>query len=162
MPINIPESVFEKYYDIIDSTITDIFGIDCQLMYIDKVEEISNTFDNVPAHNGLNAHRRRTSDDFKRGDKTYKEVEKFETIRLKVYWDSKSWVKVGGDIVTPDTAIQTIFFASDLDKIQRAKYLIVHDTIQDVKQFRFVKSGEPFPMGLRQYRYFGCFWKRAA
>jgi len=162
MPLQIPESVFEKYYDIIDSTITDIFGIDCQLMYIEKVEEISNTFDNIPTNKSVNAHRRRTSDDFKRGDKTYKEVEKLETVRLKVYWDSKHWTKVGGDIVAPDTAIQTIFFATDLDKIQRAKYLLVHNNIKDQKEFRFVRSGEPFPMGLRQYRYFGCFWKRAA
>jgi hypothetical protein len=162
MPINIPESVFEKYYDIIDSTITDIFGIDCQLAFINKVEVVSNTFDNVPSNQSINAHRRQTGGDFKRGDVTYKEVETFETIRLKVYWDSKDWTKVGGNVVTPDTAIQTIFFATDLDKIQRAKYLIVHDTITDQKLYRFVKQGEPFPMGLRQYRYFGCFWKRAA
>jgi hypothetical protein len=162
VPIKIPESVFEKYYDIIDSTITDIFGIDCQLMYIDKVEEISNTFDNIPTNKSINAHRRQTAGDYKTGDKTFKEVEKFETIRLKVYWDSKDWVKVAGDVVAPNTAIQTIFFATDLARIQRAKYLIVHDTISDQKLYRFVKSGEPFPMGLRQYRYFGCFWQRAS
>ena len=131
-------------------------------MFIEKVEEVSNSFDNVPTNQSINAHRRRPSDDFKRGNKTFKEVETFETIRLKVYWDSKDWVKVGGNIVTGDTAIQTIFFASDLDKIQRAKYLIVNNAIKDQKEFRFTKAGEPFPMGLRQYRYFGCFWKRAA
>jgi len=116
MPINIPESVFTKYYDIIDSTINDIFGIDCQLVFTEKVEEISDTFDNIPYNKSVNAHRRR-SDNYKRGEKTFKEVEKKETIRLKVYWDSKSWIKAGGDIVVPDNSIQTIFFASDLDKV---------------------------------------------
>lgn len=161
MPINIPESVFTKYYDIIDSTINDIFGIDCQLVFVEKVEEISNTYDNIPFNKSVNAHRLQ-SDNYKRADKTFKEVEKKEIIRLKVYWDSKSWVKLGGDIVVPDNSIQTIFFASDLDKVMRAKYLLVHNTIKDLREFKFTKFGEPFPMGLRQKRYFGCFWQRAA
>ena len=160
MPINIPESVYTKYYDIIDSTINDIFGIDCTLVFVEKVEEISNTYDNVPYNKSVNAHRRR-SDNYKRANKTIKEVEKKETIKLKVYWDSKSWVNVGGDIVYPDNSIQTIFFASDLDKVMRAKYLMVHNTIEELREYKFTKFGEPFPMGLRQNRYFGCFWQRA-
>lgn len=160
MPITIPESVFQKYYDVIDSTITNIFGIDCDLIFVETIEEVSNTFDNIPQNKSINAHRQNTGD-YKRENKTFREVEKRETIRLKVYWDSKSWVKVGGDIVAPDTGIQTIFFATDLDKIMRAKYLAVHQTIADKREYRFVKQGEPFPMGLRQNRYFGCFWKRA-
>jgi len=160
MPINIPESVFNKYYDIIDSTINDIFGVVCQLVYIEKVEEIANTFDNIPSRKSINAHRQR-GDNYKRAEKVYKEVEKLEDIKLKVYWDSKSWIKIGGDIVIPDTAIQTIFFASDLDKVMRAKYLIAHKDIKDKREYRFSRFGEPFPMGLRQNRYFGCFWERA-
>lgn len=160
MPLNIPESVFDKYYDIIDSTITNIFGIDCTLVFVEQVEEIANTFDNIPHNKSINAHRQHGGD-YKRADKTFKEVETRETIRLKVYWDSKSWVKAGGDIVVPDNSIQTIFFATDLDKIMRAKYLLVHQTIEDQREYRFTKFGEPFPMGLRQYRYFGCFWQRA-
>ena len=35
MPVNIPESVFDKYYDVIDSTF-DIFGVTCQLVFIEK------------------------------------------------------------------------------------------------------------------------------
>tara|TARA_Y100000114_G_C11656312_1_gene276763 strand:- start:173 stop:658 length:486 start_codon:yes stop_codon:yes gene_type:complete len=160
MPINIPESVFTKYYDIIDSTINDIFGIDCELVFIEKIEEISNTFDNIPHNKSINAHRRR-SDNYKRGNKTIKEVEKRETVKLKVYWDSKNWVKVGGGIVVPDNSIQTIFFASDLDKVMRAKFLHVHKNISELRDYKFTKFGEPFPMGLRQNRYFGCFWQRA-
>jgi hypothetical protein len=43
----------------------------------------------------------------------------------------------------------------------RAKYLIAHKGIKDQREFKFKKFGEPFPMGLRQNRYFGCFWERA-
>jgi hypothetical protein len=160
MPLRIPESVFDKYYDIIDSTINDIFGVDCKLVFVDRVEEISNSYDNVPHNKSINAHRQRVGD-HRREDKVYQDVERTETIRLKVYWDSKSWVKVGGNIVVADNAIQTIFFATDLERVMRANYLVVHDSIADKKDFRFIKSGEPFPMGLRQNRYFGCFWRRA-
>ncbi len=159
MPVNIPESVFTKYYDVVDSTF-DIFGVTCQLVYIEKVEEISNTFDNIPSNRSINSHRRDTSI-YKRENKVIKEVEKLEDIKIKVYWDSKSWVKVGGDMVIPDNSIQTIFFATDLDKIMRAKQLIVHKDIKDKREMRFTKFGEPFPMGLRQDRYFGCFWERS-
>ena len=84
-----------------------------------------------------------------------------EDIKLKVYWDSKSWTKIGGDMVIPDGSIQTIFYATDLDKIMRAKELIVHKDIKTLRELRFKKHGEPFPMGLKQSRYFGCFWERS-
>jgi hypothetical protein len=160
MPVSIPESVFDKYYDVVDSTFT-IFGVTCQLVYVEKFEEISNTFDNIPSNKSINSHRKRGPEQYKRQNKVIKEVEKTEDIKLKVYWDSKSFVKTGGNIVLPDNSIQTIFFASDLGKIVRAKELIAHKDIKDKKEMRFQRTGEPFPMGLRQNRYFGCFWERA-
>ena len=159
MPVSIPESVFDKYYDVVDSTFT-IFGVTCQLVYVETVEEISNTYDNIPENRSVNAQRRR-QETYKRQDKVIKQVEKTEDIKLKVYWDSRSFIKPGGNIVVPDNSIQTIFFASDMGKIVRAKELIVHKDIKDKKEMRFQRAGEPFPMGLRQNRYFGCFWERA-
>ena len=160
MPVTIPESVFTKYYDVIDSTFT-IFGVTCQLVYIEKVEEISTIYDNVPSNRSINPHRRNGPSQYRRQNKVIKEVEKLEDINLKVYWDSKSWIKVGGDIVTPENGIQTIFFATDLDKIKKSKELIVHKGIKDSQEMRFKRAGEPFPMGLRKNRYFGCFWDRS-
>jgi len=159
MPINIPQSVYEKYYDVIDSTITNIFGVTCELIYIEKVEVIDNSFDNIPDNRSVNPHRR-PNNNHKRNNKTFKEVEKKEDIKLKVYWDSRNWTKVGGNIVVPENGIQTIFFATDLSKVVKAKELVVHKQIKDLKEMRFRRVGEPFPMGLLQVRYFGCFWER--
>ena len=158
MPINVPQSVFDKYFDVIDSTFT-IFGVSCQLVYIDKVEKKVEEFDNLPTNNYLNPHRRGNTD-YNRGGVTYIEVEKTEDITLKVYWDRKSWVKVAEDIAVPENSIQTICLASDLPKILRAKEMIVHKGVKDIIEMRFTMSGEPFPMGLKQDRYFGCFWER--
>ena len=159
MPISVPQSVFDKYYDVVDSTFN-IFGVTCQLVYVEKVEEISNTFDNIPDNRSLNAHRR-SQPQYTRQNKVVKEIEKTEDIKLKVYWDSKSWTKIGGDMVIPDNSVQTIFFATDLDKIMRAKEIIVHKDIKDIMEMKFKKFGEPFPMGLKQSRYYGCFWERS-
>lgn len=157
MPITIPQSVFDKYYDVVDSTFN-IFGVTCQLVYIEKVEVIDNSYNNIPDNRSLNSHRRRGGD-HKRADKTFREVEKLEDIKLKVYWDSKSWVNPGGNIVLPERGVQTIFFATDLGKVMRAKEIIVHKNIKELREFRFQKKGEPFPMGIGQDRYFGCFWE---
>jgi|TARA_R110000744_G_scaffold291956_4_gene402540 hypothetical protein len=159
MPINVPQSVFDKYFDVIDSTFT-IFGVSCQLVYIDKIEKKVADFDNLPTNNSMNPHRR-SNTDYNRGGVTYVEVEKTEDITLKVYWDRKSWVKVSNDIVAAEGSIQTICFATDLPKILRAKEMIVHKGVKDIIEMRFSLAGEPFPMGLQQNKYFGCFWERS-
>jgi|TARA_B100000085_G_scaffold270686_1_gene283354 hypothetical protein len=158
MPITIPQSVFDKYYDVVDSTFN-IFGVTCQLVYIEKVEVIDNTYDNIPDNRSINPHRRPGGGNYRRNNKTIKEVEKIEDIKMKVYWDSKNWTKVSDKIVIPQRGIQTIFFGTDLPKVLNAKEIIVHKTIKDLSEFRFQRSGEPFPMGIGQERYFGCFWE---
>jgi hypothetical protein len=156
MAIIVPESVFDKYYDVIDSTFS-IFGVDCILVFTDVTEEASSN-DNIPNVPSINVHRR-NQDQFKRDNKNLKQTEKFEDIRLKVYWDSKDFIKPTTNLVLQNNSIQTIFFLSDLQKINRAKELIVHKGIKDIQEMRFKKLGQPFPMGLRQNRYCGCFWE---
>ena len=54
MPINVPQSVFDKYFDVIDSTFN-IFGVMCQLVSIQKVEKIVyNPNNNIPDRNTIN------------------------------------------------------------------------------------------------------------
>ena len=111
MPINVPQSVFDKYYDVIDSTFT-IFGVTCKLVYIETVEEISTSYDNLPTHNSISAHRRGGGNPaYRREEVVLKEVEKTEDIKLKVYWDNRAWIKVSNDIVVPDNSIQTISYS---------------------------------------------------
>jgi len=159
MPITVPESVFDKYFDVIDSTFN-IFGVTCQLVSIEKKEVIVyNPDNNIPNKNTINDHRR-GGGTHNRGTKTIKEVEVLTDIKLKVYWDEKSWVKITSDIAVPNGSIQTIGFMSDLSKILAAKSLIVHKDIKDYKEIRFQRTGEHIPLGLKQNRYFACFWER--
>lgn len=160
MPINVPQSVFDKYFDVIDSTFN-IFGVTCQLISIEKREVIVyNPDDNIPDKNSINNHRR-GGGTHNRGTKTIKETEVLTDIKLKVYWDEKQWTGITKGIVVPDASIQTIGFMADLPKILSAKQLLVHKGIKDYKEMRFERVGEHIPLGLKQDRYFACFWKRA-
>lgn len=160
MPVNVPESVFDKYFDVIDSTFN-IFGVNCQLVSINKVEEIVTIpNNNIPEKNSVNAHRNRGNSDFEIQNKIIKEIEVLTDIRLKVYWDARQWIGVTDSIKIPDGSIQTIGFMSDLSKVLQAKALIVHKDIKDYKELRFERFGEHIPMGLRQNRYFSCIWRR--
>lgn len=159
MPINVPQSVFDKYFDVIDSTFN-IFGVMCQLVSIQKVEKIVyNPNNNIPDRNTINDHRR-GGGDRNRGTVTIVETEVLTDIKLKVYWDSKQWVGVTKNMVVPDGTIQTIGMMTDLPDILKAKELIVHKDIKDYKEMRFQRQGEHIPLGLKQNRYFACFWKR--
>ena len=159
MPINVPQSVFDKYFDVIDSTFN-IFGVTCQLVSIQKVEKIVyNPNNNIPDRNTINDHRR-GGGDRNRGTVTIVETEVLTDIKLKVYWDSKQWVGITKDMVVPDGTIQTIGMMSDLPDVLKEKELIVHKGIKDYKEMRFQRQGEHIPMGLKQDRYFACFWKR--
>jgi hypothetical protein len=159
MPINVPQSVFDKYFDVIDSTFN-IFGVTCQLVSIQKVEKIVyNPNNNIPDRNTINDHRR-GGGDRNRGTVTIVETEVLTDIKLKVYWDSKQWIGITKDIVVPDGTIQTIGLMTDLPDVLKAKELIVHKGIKEYKEMRFQRQGEHIPMGLKQDRYFACFWKR--
>lgn len=158
MPVNVPESVFDKYFDVIDSTFT-IFGVDCQLVLTDTIEEVIYIpNNNIPERNSINAHINRKGD-YERSNKIIKEVEVLQNIRLKVYWNPKEFIDVAS-VQVPDNVIQTIGMMTDLPLVLKSKALIVHDKIKDIKEMKFERIGEHIPMGLRQTRYFSCLWRR--
>lgn len=158
MPVNVPESVFDKYYDVIDSTFN-IFGLDCQLVLTDTIEEIVYIpNNNIPERNSINSHINRKGD-YERSNKIIKEVEVLRDIRLKVYWNPKEFIGVSA-VQVPDNIIQTIGLMTDLPIVLKSKALIVHKTIKDIKEMKFERIGEHIPMGLRQNRYFSCLWRR--
>jgi len=158
MSINVPQSVFDKYFEVIDSTFT-IFGVTCQLVFTEMEKIDYDPDNNIPDHNSINIHHG-GGGHIDRGEESYREVERLEDLVLKVYWNNKSWIEVGGNIKVPDGSIQTIGKMTDLPKVLRAKELIVHKDIKDYGEIRFERSGAHHPLGLRQTKYFACFWNR--
>ena len=157
--MKIPQKIFDKYNEVIDATIRDL-GVDCKLVMVETVEEIDNSYNNIPDNRSINPNRRR-QDQYRRDNKVYKEVETFEIVRMKIYWDRRAWLKAGGVLVVPDNSIQTVFWGTDLGRVMRAKQLIAHTNIEDDLEMRFIKYGEPFPVGFHKERYWACFWERS-
>ena len=162
MTIRIPSGVLTKYKEVIDATIsTDMFGVVCQLVFEEQIEVISNTFDNIPYTKSVNAHRRDGKEQYKTGTKTYKTVERFEDITIKVYWTPKDFVVPFKNLNVPDGSIQIIGYQSDLPRIRRAKAFIPMKTNDDIGGIRYKLYKEPFPMGIGKDRYFGAFMEMA-
>ncbi|MFN9954614.1 MAG: hypothetical protein ACK55I_16075, partial [bacterium] len=102
----------------------DIFGVVCKLVTTNKIEEvIYNPSNNIPERNSINAHRI-NNPDYERSNKIIREVEVYNEIKLKVYWNPRDWINVAGDIQVPNNVIQTIGFMKDLPLILKSKALI--------------------------------------
>ena len=68
MAITIPDSVFDKYFEVVDSTF-DIFGVTCQLATVTLEEIPYDPDNNIPDLNSIDV-RRRHDDQFDRGEKS--------------------------------------------------------------------------------------------
>lgn len=156
MAINIPQSVFDKYYEVVDSTF-DIFGVTCQLTYLDKVEQIDGSY-NIPEVRSIGQNKHPVNQ-FTTGGANFQDSETTEDIIMKVYWDSKNFTQLGGDFEYPAGTVQTIFKAADLPRIMRCDSLLIHKKLDNI-QYKFRQLMEPFPMGIKLDHYFGCFWER--
>jgi len=100
------------------------------------------------------------------GGKGYKAVESSDDITLRIYWDRKNWVKTGAEVNIPNGGIQTIAYMTDLDKIEKCKYMIPkYDGIENYDpNAKFEKTGMSFPQGFKQNntKYVVTFWTRAS
>lgn len=170
MAINIPSSVFDVYNEAIL-----LFTRTATLVYPEKKEDCPNCLMNTMGNTGRSISIYKTGGPypFERGmpcpycnGQGYKSVEATDEITLRIYWDRKSWVSVGVPINIPDGAIQTISYMTDLDKIEKCKYMIPkYDGIEKYDpNAKFEKMGMSFPQGFKQNntKYVVTFWTRAS
>jgi hypothetical protein len=162
MSFQIPQSVFDKYNEVVDYMINEAFGVICQLVSIEKVETIVSNpeTNNIPQRNSINAHRKRSNGGYDRGIVTVTEKEVLTEVKLRCYFDKKSWNGIkDSNIVVPDADLETIGFMSDMPELMRAKEMIVHKGIKDYKEQRYVRVGDPMPWAFKKNRYVICYWK---
>lgn len=169
MAINIPSGVFDVYNEAIL-----LFTRSATLVYPEKKEDCPNCImSNMGTRNrSISIYQTGGPFPFERGmpcpycnGKGYKAEESTDTITLRIYWDRKSWVKTGAEINIPDMSIQTIAYMADLEKIEKAKYLIPsYDGIENYDvNAKYEKAGISFPQGFKQNntKYVVTFWSRA-
>jgi len=169
MAINIPSGVFDVYNEAIL-----LFTRSATLVYPEKKEDCPNCIMNTmgTSNRSVSIYQTGGPYPFDRGmpcpycnGKGYKAVEATDSITLRIYWDRKNWVKTGAEINIPDMSIQTIAYMTDLDKIEKAKYLIPsYDGIEKYDpNAKNEKARISFPQGFKQNntKYVVTFWKRA-
>tara|TARA_B100001939_G_scaffold340069_1_gene347652 strand:- start:833 stop:1345 length:513 start_codon:yes stop_codon:yes gene_type:complete len=168
MAINIPSSVFKTYNEAVK-----LFTRTGRLIYPEVKEECPNCYlDTLGTRNrSISFYKPSGPYPFERGmpcpycgGKGYKANESTDDITLRIYWDRKSWVSTDFKIDVPDGGIQTISYMTDLDKINKAKYLIpLYDGSEKYDEARFQKAGPSFPQGFKQNetKYVVTFWSRA-
>ena len=168
MAINIPSSVFSTYNEAVK-----LFTRTGRLVYPETKEECPNCYlDTLGTRNrSISYYKSGGPYPFERGmpcpycgGKGYKANETTVDITLRIYWDRKSWVSTDFKIDVPDGGIQTISYMTDLDKINKAKYLIpFYDGSEKYDEARFQKAGPSFPQGFKQNetKYVVTFWSRA-
>jgi hypothetical protein len=170
MAINIPSSVFTTYNEAVL-----LFTRTATLVYPEKKEDCPNCImSNLGTRNrSMSIYQPGGPYPFERGmpcpycgGKGYKAVEVTNDVTLRIYWDRKSWVDVGVPINIPAGSIQTIAYMTDLEKIEKCKYMIPkYDGIQNYDvNAKFEKTGMSFPQGFKQNdtKYVVTFWTRAA
>lgn len=161
----IPDEVFNIYNEVVDYMIDDAFGVICQTISIEKVEQVIGSdpeTNHVPTRNSINAHRKRGGGGYDRGNVTVVEKEVLEDIKLRCYFDRRDWVKFkDSNIVVPDADMQTIGYMADMPKLEKCKGLIVHKEIKKYGESRYARVGDPMPWGFKKNRYVICHWKRS-
>jgi hypothetical protein len=169
MAINIPSGVFDVYNEAIL-----LFTRSAKLVYPEKKEDCPNCImSNMGTRNrSMSIYQSGGPYPFDRGmpcpycgGKGYKATESSDNVTLRIYWDRKNWVKTGAEINIPDMTIQTIAYMADLDKIEKAKYLIPsYDGVENYDpNAQYEKMGISFPQGFKQNntKYVVTFWTRA-
>ena len=159
MAFSIPSGVFTKYAEIADAMLAASgFGTTCKLVYVDKIETMSDTVPDVKRKKMMNVQGMGTPTGFKRGTVQFKTVETSENIVLRTYWSQKDFQKIG-NVTLPDGSVMCIGNYSDLQKIYKASFLEIETEKSNHKPWRFDKAAEPMIYGLNN-NYLISYWKR--
>ncbi|MAK37648.1 MAG: hypothetical protein CMC15_15930 [Flavobacteriaceae bacterium] len=158
--VAIPSGVFNKYAEFADGmlNLTTGFGTQCQLVYTDKIEVITNDVPNFKQKRVFDVQSMNPDSGFSRGSKKFKTVETTENITLRVYWDEKEFKKFG-NISIPEGGVMAIGNYSELAKIRKAAFLLIETAKTGHAQWKFEKAAEPTVHGLDS-DYLMSYWKR--
>jgi hypothetical protein len=169
MPINIPDSLFDTYFENVDYFNNEAFGVDCILYYPAVKEICSNCIYNHITKTSTNIYKAggpisfsNTICPYCHGEGAVETETETDTIKMRVYFDRKSWIKPPGqvELKIPDGSCQCYGFLVDLPKLKRADRVGIHAEVLGHDQFVFKLSGEPWLHGFKKNKYFICILER--
>lgn len=93
----------------------------------------------------------------------YKMVEVSDTIKARVYYSQKEWVKIGPQVQLANAAAQIVANMDYLPKLQQCKYCIPHyyPNIDSYNNQKLRRISDFYPQGFLQNekRYVVTFWE---
>lgn len=149
----IPKEVFTIYETFADSMIEDL-GTTCLVKYPSAPVATATNVPLFKTSKTLRPYDSSPDDTLIHDGEQIKADPVTDTLKLRVYWTPKEFVKVGG-MLYPDAKVQTIGYYSDIEKIRQCVELCPDPE----KGFSLVLVGTPIPWGMRKSRYFVAFWK---
>ncbi len=154
----IPSEIFTKYNEIADSLIREL-GVNCTLVYTPRQEECENCILDVLGNKSSGVYKAGGPYPFSDicpycNGVGYKEVVVSETIKLRINYNRKTFLKLAPNVVVPDGAVQVIGFIADMPKLTQCNHIIVNSDLADYKSQAFVLLHEPMTHGLQQKNYF--------
>lgn len=158
MPL-IPNSFFSQFNTVMDEFLgASGVAVPCTLVYGCSWEACECSGDADPLVGGPSG----TGCGLCQGKKR-RPIEQTECIELTVIFNAKGDRKIprGGESIHAETA-ETISVRETLPKLMRAEYAILDSCNECYRLSRFVRKGDPEPMGLREKRWILTSWERKA
>lgn len=164
--MEIPQKIFDMYYETVDDFIDLNFGVNCTLFYGPKKNICPNCIFNPVTGKSSNQYKAGGPISFQDsicpycdGD-GYTNTEAIEDIKLRVYFSKKDWVKIEIPVLIKDGAVQIIGHITDMPKIRKARQVRVCAELEGYENFDFTLAGAPSPWGFRRNKYFVAFMNR--
>lgn len=147
--INIPDSIFAKYYEAVDSLYA------CNHI-ADETTLVTETRSNCPncIPGASSVYKTGGPIPFSIGPCPYcggqNEIVSIsnETIYLRTYPNKRNWIKIG-NIEAPNGAVQIIGKIADLKKIQLCNYMIFFPS----SDWKYKLDSDPFPFGFGKKQF---------
>jgi len=162
--VNIPNEVWSLYNSFADDFINLNFGEDCMLVYPSLSSECPNCLPDNIGKKSSNIYKTGGPEPFDNGmicphcnGEGFYHTEPTETIKLRIYWSPKDWVKTGTTLSIPDGSVQIIGFLSDLPKVMQASHIKLVSKNDGIMTNTFVRIQEPFYHGFKKNRYFSLY-----
>lgn len=158
---DIPSAIISEYEWIADEFIDGEFGCPCRLVFPPKFSECDNCVFDLKVGRSSNIYKSGGPISFQnhticprcqgRGRLSLPST---SNIRLRVYWEQRSWIDIGVPIGNPDGIAMTIGYLSDLPALERADRIVLHTDLEDIRKYLVRREGEAVPHGLSKDRYF--------
>lgn len=164
----IPQEIFDLYNQTVSDFTNLNFGVPCTLVYGANREQCPNCIYNSVAKTSSGVYKSGGPFPFNGticpycAGVGYNMIQQNpDTIKMRVYFNRKDFLRIEMPITITNSMIQTIGFITDLPKLQKAQEMVANTNVENYSAYRYILAGEILPCGLGPVKNFCvAFWNR--